>query len=264
MNEKKLIIEIEYGGLGDHLFHSHLPRIAKEFGGYDKVYFSNNSIFRHEDNKKLVWTLNPFLDGFVDESGMKCDLHEIIDKIDKSKGNTNILDEVMLAYHLDDGYRNHDPELYYHPIFEERYNKIIYDPNFLTYIGDIDALDADAYLKKNKIYTDAIMKIRSEKALYIHNPKDEFITTPTLFDFCNLIHSCKKLYCLTSGTATLAVALNKPATVFYGENQNKAFQHSKLHEYYKIEKCFKNKLSDFVKTPFRYLRKRMKITYNKM
>ena len=30
--KKNFVIEIKYGGLGDHLFFSHLPRIAKEFG----------------------------------------------------------------------------------------------------------------------------------------------------------------------------------------------------------------------------------------
>ena len=30
MEQKTLIIEIRKGGLGDHLFYSHLPRIAKQ------------------------------------------------------------------------------------------------------------------------------------------------------------------------------------------------------------------------------------------
>ena len=29
---KTLILHIEYGGLGDHLFFSHIPRIAKTIG----------------------------------------------------------------------------------------------------------------------------------------------------------------------------------------------------------------------------------------
>ena len=30
--------DFKYGGLGDHLFYSHLPRIAKESKKYTKVY----------------------------------------------------------------------------------------------------------------------------------------------------------------------------------------------------------------------------------
>ena len=65
MDQKILIIEIRKGGLGDHLFYSHLPRIAKQTKAFDKVYISNHSFFRHPDYKNLVWELNPFIDGFT-------------------------------------------------------------------------------------------------------------------------------------------------------------------------------------------------------
>ena len=67
MKSKSLIIEIKYSGLGDHLFHSHIPRIAKESKIYDKVFISEKSIFGHSDYKKLIWELNPYVDGFTDE-----------------------------------------------------------------------------------------------------------------------------------------------------------------------------------------------------
>ena len=67
---KKLIIEIRKGGLGDHLFYSHLPRIAKETGAFDSVYISNHSFFRNEDYKKLIWESNPFVDGFTEDRGV--------------------------------------------------------------------------------------------------------------------------------------------------------------------------------------------------
>ena len=80
------------------------------------------------------------------------------------------------------------------------------------------------------------MKIRTEKVLYIPKPNDLFIETPTLQDFCDLIYSSKELFCLTSGTATLAAAIGKPAIVFYGANQGKGFRHSKMHQYILIPK----------------------------
>lgn len=64
--DKILIIEIPYLGLGDHLFHSHIPRIAKKIGKYDKVYISEFSHHRNPDNKRIVWELNPFVDGFIE------------------------------------------------------------------------------------------------------------------------------------------------------------------------------------------------------
>ncbi|MCK4823535.1 hypothetical protein KA005_47730, partial [bacterium] len=45
-SRKTLVIQIPFGGLGDHLFRSHVPRIAKKTGQYDRVYISNHSVFR--------------------------------------------------------------------------------------------------------------------------------------------------------------------------------------------------------------------------
>lgn len=252
MAEKKLIIEIPYGGMGDHLFHSHLPRIAKEKGGFDKVYISNRSLFRHPDNKKLIWELNPFVDGFVGERGCVCDLGNIVKQLKKEKvSKENLLDKIMLAYNLDDGIRGHEPEVYYEPKFIKEYNKSIFDPNHLSCVGAVNSSYMMSFLKKEAISFDAIMKIRNEKALYEPKSGDEFINTPTLFDFCDLIYSSKKLFCLTSGTATLAAALKKPAMVFYGELQPKAYQHSKYHTYRMVERTFLNKTMDTLKVPYR-------------
>jgi glycosyltransferase involved in cell wall biosynthesis len=44
---KRFIIEVNYGGLGDHLFNSHLPKIAEEVGGFDAILVSRQSEFRH-------------------------------------------------------------------------------------------------------------------------------------------------------------------------------------------------------------------------
>src|SRR5262249_11671061 len=58
------VIHVAWGGLGDHLFFSHLPRIAKE-QGYREVYVATHSEFRHDDYR-WVWILNPFVDGFAE------------------------------------------------------------------------------------------------------------------------------------------------------------------------------------------------------
>ena len=128
---KTLIISIQKGGLGDHLFYSHLPRIAKQYGGYNQVYISNDSIFRNPDTKKLVWELNPYLDGFTNEAGVFYFSENILE-------GQNLLDHLMLAYGLDDHKRNHEPEIYYKPKLVEAFiHKTIYDPNYISYTGDI-------------------------------------------------------------------------------------------------------------------------------
>jgi hypothetical protein len=82
--DKTLIIEIPYAGLGDHLFHSHIPRIAKEIGVYNKVYISEFSPFRSLDDKRIVWELNPHLDGFIAEHGKSIDITAIVNKLENS------------------------------------------------------------------------------------------------------------------------------------------------------------------------------------
>lgn len=240
MAENKLIIEIAHSGLGDHLFHSHIPRIAKEFGGYDQVFISTQSAFVHPEYLKIVWEYNPYVDGFVDEMGIKVDIGILVEQVNNNPKH-NLLDEVMLGFGLDNGLRWNKPEVFYKPKFIPAFQKIIYDPNFLSWIGLCTKEDAMTYFQKKQVYFDAIMKIRNGKVLYIPQEDDNYIETPTLEDFCDLIYSCKELHCLTSGTATLAASLGKGATVYYGEGQPKGYQHEKLHRYEFIPRYFKNR-----------------------
>jgi len=80
------VIEVKYGGLGDHLFYSHLPRIAKQTGKYDRVYVSNHSTFRNPEYRKLIWECNPYVDGFCDENGN----YPLFDSVEEGM---NILDK---------------------------------------------------------------------------------------------------------------------------------------------------------------------------
>ena len=82
---------------------------------------------------------------------------------------------------------------------------------------------------ENTIIIDFQMK--TLKARYLTISCNQRIETTSLMEFCSIIISCKKLYCLTSGTATLAAALQKPATVFFGSGQESIYHHSSLHIY---------------------------------
>jgi len=249
-NEKTLILQIKYGGLGDHLFYSHIPRIAKETGAYEKVYISNLSEFRHPDYKKLVWHKNPHVDGFVDGTGIEAEPVKI------TLGE-NILDAVMLGLGLDDGKRFHEPELYFQPeIKKELTNKSVYDPNFVSFVGNFGSSDLQKWIEQNKIKIDCQMKLRDKNILL--KKVSETLQSKSLEDFCSIIISCKELYCLTSGTATLASALKKPATCFYGAGQDKNFHHSKMHKYIFIPESFINKtqrkIITFVKNAKNYFK----------
>jgi len=240
-SKRELIIEIPYAGFGDHLFHSHLPRIAKESGAYDKVFISSRSPIRQQDHLDLVWNLNPHVDGFRDQSGLTCNLMDIVEQ-SRSTADLNILDLVMQAYGLEDGVRWHNPELYYSPSFEEEYNKVFFDPNYFGYIGDLNIFDILGYLKRQGVKFDRILKLRGNKSLYASGLGDHFVDAPNVYQFCDLLHSCEKVYCFTSGTATLASALGTKAVVLYGEGVNTGFHHCEDHEYVYLKSSFKSKL----------------------
>ncbi len=156
----------------------------------------------------------------------------------------------MLSYGLDDGKRMHEPEIYYKPKFRAEFNKVIFDPNWISNAGDLLLLDILHFFKENGIYIDAVMankggtKNASDsfigKNLFDYeiakNLGVEIIETPTLEDFCDLIYSAKDFYCFVTGSATLAAALRKPISVLVGTANpiDKIFMHSPLHRYYLI------------------------------
>lgn len=226
---ERLIIKIKHGGLGDHLFYSHIPKIAKESGKYSEVLISNKSDLRNKDYKRLVWELNPYIDGFTDEDGISIDNVEITES-----DEFNLLDKIMLGFGLDDGKRYHEPEIYYKPKnIPELNDKIIYDPNYISNAGLVNGLRVRKYFRKNNIKVDYQLSIRPPHSI----PAfcfDEFIKGNTLWDFLDIVYSAKKVYCLVTGTATLLPALGKTANVFYTKDINIVFRHSKINNYIEL------------------------------
>ena len=73
MNVYKTILNLDvWGGLGDNLQLSTIPRRFFEKFGYKGVYISNKDRqkFRNEGIKKLVWEMNPYIAGFTNEPGV--------------------------------------------------------------------------------------------------------------------------------------------------------------------------------------------------
>src|SRR4029077_11277698 len=115
----------------------------------------------------------------------------------------------MLALGLDDGLRFHEPKIYYQiPQRREYENTVLYDPNYITYVGTISAEAVREFFKREDIRPNVQMQAYNNS---IELPEiADRIFTASIVDFCSLIVSWKALYCLMSGTATLAAALNKP------------------------------------------------------
>lgn len=219
---KKFILKIGYEGLGDHLFCSHLPRIAKQFGHYDKVYISKHSPYRDFQTKEVVWGMNPFVDGFCDED-------KVWIQVGNVKEGMNLLDKIMLTHGLDDGNRFHEPEIYYKPkIIPELKEATIFDPNFGTTIGHPSSSTIESYFKRHNISITYQMKLMNN-----HHPikYGKELCSKGLLHFCDIIYSCKALYCFHTGTSVLAASLKIPATVFNTGAAQSRFEHSRIVNY---------------------------------
>ena len=231
LNKNALVIEVSCGGLGDHLFFSHIPRIAKETKQYDKVYLSMVSPLRRDVHQDFIWKENPFVDGFVSIPGT---IYR--GKYDESVlCQMNILDQIMLFYNLDDGARFHEPELYYKPkILEEYAGKVIFDPNFVTNLNDTHTLKSvTKYFEDNNIKVD--MQFRPRNNCVPLRGCDKYIDDKSFGEFCDILHSCKDIYCYATGTAVLSAALGKSSKVFYHDKIHKRFLFSKINKYIYIK-----------------------------
>jgi hypothetical protein len=134
---------------------------------------------------------------------------------------------------LDDGLRFHEPEIHIEiPIIRKYQDLVIYDPNYITNVGLIEVGQIERFFEQARIKVQAQMALRNRSL-----PLSQSMTTiktESLMDFCSVIVSCKELYCLTTGTATLAAALKRPCTVLYGDGVNPLYHHSRLHRYIKL------------------------------
>jgi len=220
---KTLIIKNPWGGLGDHLFTSHLPRVAKESGLFNKVVVSNLSKYLNPETKHLVWELNPFFDGFTDEDVIHPQFGEVVD-------GKNLLDAISDYYGVPDtGIRFQEPEIYYEPkLISELKDTVILDCNSFSGKGIPSQILLKRYFESNNITITHRMK-----SLY-HDGKFESLKTikaENLMHLCDVIHSCKQFYGVLTGSITLAAAIRKPSTVLYVDGALSMFRHSKLHTY---------------------------------
>lgn len=207
------VFEVEYGGLGDHLFYSPLPRLLKEYGLAEKVYLSSRSRIRNYQTLDLVWKTNPFLDGMTDDPvtvfQRACPTVDKVINLEMAKHGIVIDTELK-------------PEIHTIIDTDARYvGKRFIDLNYISYVGGLTPLDE-------------INIVRQTPDAWLVNPKwylrqfvgSRFVKTSSLLDFAALIASASEFICLTSGGATLALALNKTATVYFGHGHNPINRHS--------------------------------------
>jgi hypothetical protein len=213
-----LIITQEFGGLGDHLLYSHIPRLAKQSGHYSKVFISEFSEYRNLIYKEAVWSSNPYVDGFVFS----------FDKLYRSnyklvKSNQVLSTKLAALYGLPTIVDN-PPEIYYNPHYDlelsQYKNKIILDLNSLSWRPDLE----DYSKLKTKLFElnlEPDFQFISNDGINLFNIP--LIDTKSFDEFYNIVKYSKSVICFPTGTAMLSIALKKNTFVFYSNDLHNDF-----------------------------------------
>lgn len=220
---KDIIIYQPWGGLGDNLAFSTLPKLYTE-AGYD-VYISKTNVYRNPEIYDLVWKLNPYVKGESD----------LPPNAGSNRGyqifcEDNCMRNMELTHGLSTGTSKY-PEIYYKPtILPEFEDCLVYD------ITSISSLYTDEFIKSRfesvfKKYPN--LKRKLVKFKNINNRpspdfEDDIIEVNSIFEYCDIINSCKVFVSLLSGSSALASAIkqDKPLPeifTFHHSPYNKTF-----------------------------------------
>jgi len=211
--ERRLVIQVPFGGLGDHLAYSSLPELLWNQKGIN-AFISNKSVYRSKAIRDFVWGLNPYVT-FTNEKGWfiykpsehACStIDEYLQKLFKLKG---------------DGC----PKVYYKPnLIEQLREKTIVDPSCGA------AGKANGYFEPD-FYRRLIEYLRSnirDFVLITHqhtgtkNQIEKLIKTElnpdcynvtTIEGLADALFSANNRYLLHSGAASLTVSLNLQSNI---------------------------------------------------
>lgn len=208
MEEKKIVIYDPWGGLGDSLQYSLLPELYTN-KGYS-VYVSSKTPYRNNEILDLVWKLNPYIKGIVDEDGTPGVASNVI--IKNISGKSWVYD--MATYH---GFIENIklyPSIYYKPnLIPQLNNCLLYDTTFISGTPD-NNID-------NSFYS-LCMKYKNLNRYRIHytNPvinnniistlkEDQKYEVNSIYDLCDVIYSCSVFVTGISGSMVLASAIKQ-------------------------------------------------------
>jgi hypothetical protein len=204
----KKILYQPWGGLGDNLQYSTLPERFAELG-YD-FYISEKNVYRNPQIYGLVWGKNPYVKGISSEPD---NVGSCVPFVPHYAGKTRIYNWEY-CHGLEP--KNELPKIYYQPtVIESLTEAILVDFSGYTSWEVPDHLDE--ILKEN--FGDRKIVIPTSE--YFHRQyqglkHDEKMECKTIFEYCDMIHSCYYFVCSSSGNAVLASALNKQnTTAFY-------------------------------------------------
>ncbi|HUW18472.1 MAG TPA: hypothetical protein VMW16_04150 [Sedimentisphaerales bacterium] len=210
--EKRLVIQIPFGGLGDHLAYSSLPELLWKQKGI-RTFVSNKSIFRSRAIREFVWEINPYIQ-FTNERGWF--IHNPLEE------GIVIDDYVQKLFRLKG---NGLPKTYYQPQKVEQIDgKNVVDASFGPTGRANGYYEAEfherfvAFLKDNVrdfvLLTHGDSPVRNElegKIIGVFEPA--FYNVGKIEELADVLFSAENRYLLHSGAASLSAALGLQSNI---------------------------------------------------
>jgi hypothetical protein len=225
----KVFFAQPWGGLGDNLQFTTLPRLYAERG--DEFYISSQNTYRNPEIYKFCWENNPYVKGIVSNSpNIGSCAPDIVN---------GITDNIVSAAEIRHGFAG-----------EGRYAEIYYEPNLLEDYQDKTIVDLSAHtLLKNGVseFYDAdklfslveetipnnslFVSFKTVNSLSLSGGfefENNTLEIESIFQYADIIHSAKDYFCLYSGGNSMAAAIKYK----YGSEVNlNCFLHGTVQEH---------------------------------
>jgi hypothetical protein len=185
-------------GLGDWLVNSTLPELFSK-QGYD-VYLSSECKFNNDQIKDLILK-NPYIKGISSEP-YNIGSETFFRYLDISKF---VLCETTLVWLREFSHNfdptNSSPIIYYQPKFRREFmNKTLIDFNSITWAEYYDFEKMDIFISENQ----QCLAINDKTVKFKNN-----YTTKDIYEYIDILYSCKKFICLNSGGNSLISAIKR-------------------------------------------------------
>jgi hypothetical protein len=202
-NKEDIVIYQPWGGLGDNLQFSTLPELYKKAG--HKVYISSKNAYRNNEIYDLVWKMNPYVDGISDlpenagsVKGVDGPYEHFIKNVEHSHGFT-------------DGYRDY-PVIYYKPKKVEGVDNFIFYDTTSVSSNPSDQQIAKSFQSIFSKYPDLVprrIEFSNIKNRAVEGLSHEPYILYSIYEYCDLLNSCKAFICGDSGSAVLASTIKQ-------------------------------------------------------
>lgn len=194
-----------WGGLGDNLGFSNLPRLYSEKNINFSVSFLNHE--RNKNIRKLVWKNNPYVKSsfslkYPNIGSRKLNSLEIKEK------SFNVVQRINIFHGFDPG--DGFPDIYINNVSRDvvKYEKIV-DINAFSFFNTLETIYDVKEIQKIK------NKLESVNATFLRYPKlykeqassKKFIDSFGIDSLIEVLLSTNTFYCLNSGSHGLAAAL---------------------------------------------------------